>query len=70
MSQVEMEIVISRTGQVTVEIQGAKGPRCLKYAELVRELVGREQQRQLTREYYEPDTDVRIDTEVRDQHGQ
>jgi hypothetical protein len=60
-----LDITISRTGQVTVEIRGAKGPRCLKYAELLRELVGREAQRRLTREYYEPEQNVRIDAEVR-----
>ena len=65
MNAPELEITISRTGQVTVEVRGAKGPRCLKYAELVAEIVGREEQRTLTHEYYEPDTQVRIDADVR-----
>jgi hypothetical protein len=69
MEHAELEITISKAGQVLVEIKGAKGPRCLKYAELLQEIVGREVQRRLTREYYEPDSQVRIDLDVRDRRG-
>ncbi len=69
MDHPELLITISASGQVTVEIKGAKGPRCLKYAELMRELVGHEVRRSLTREYYEPDQQVRLNTELRQHHA-
>jgi len=61
----EFEIVIGKDGKVSVEVLGVKGPRCLEYAELIAEIVGREEQRQLTADYYAPDTKVRIDAKVR-----
>lgn len=61
MRQPELDIVIGTDGKVTVEIKGAKGPRCLDYADLIREIVGHEDQRKLTVEYYAPDNQVRID---------
>lgn len=69
MERPEFDIRISRTGQVTVEVSGAKGPRCLKYADLIKEIVGREESRQLTAEYYQPDGRVRIDARVKDGSG-
>jgi len=60
----EFEIEISAAGQVRVTVRGAPGKECLKYADLLGEIVGREQQRQLTAEYYAPDGQVRIDTHV------
>lgn len=64
MEHPELEIVISKTGKVTLTVSGAKGRRCLEYADLVKEIVGHEEQRQLTSEYYAPDGQVRIDTHV------
>jgi hypothetical protein len=61
----EFEIVIGKDGKVSVEVLGIKGPRCLEYAELIAEIVGREQQRQLTADYYAPESKVRIDAQVR-----
>lgn len=69
MDHPELEITISKNGQVMVEIKGAKGPRCLKVAELLQEIVGREVQRRLTHEYYEPERQVRIETEVQQRRG-
>jgi hypothetical protein len=65
MQHPELEIVIDKTGKVTLTVTGAKGPRCLAYADLVKEIVGREEQRQLTNEYYAPDGQVRIDAQVK-----
>jgi len=47
-------------------VKGVKGPRCLDYADLIQEIVGYEEERKLTVEYYAPDTKVRIDTQVHD----
>jgi hypothetical protein len=66
MSGPEFDIVIGPTGRVTVTVKGAKGPRCLQYADLIKQIVGREEQRQYTAEYYAPEEQVRIDTQV---HG-
>ncbi|HVP10528.1 MAG TPA: DUF2997 domain-containing protein [Phycisphaerae bacterium] len=62
----EFEVTISKTGKVTVEVKGVKGPRCLLYADLIKEIVGREEERKLTAEYYAQDGQVRIHTQVRD----
>ena len=66
MRKPEFEIVISKDGTVTVEVLGVKGPRCLEYADLIKEIVGREEERRLTADYYAPDSEVRIDTRVKD----
>lgn len=49
----ELEIVIAPDGKVTVRTLGIKGPRCLDVAEALALLIGREESRQLTDEYYE-----------------
>jgi hypothetical protein len=61
MDRPEFDITIDPSGKVWVEIKGVQGPRCLKYADLVREIVGREDERRLTAEFYQPDSQVRID---------
>lgn len=66
MERPEFEIIISKTGKVTVEVKGVKGQRCLHYADLIKEIVGREEQRKLTAEFYAPDGQVRIHRQVRD----
>ena len=66
MQHPEMEIVISKAGKVTLTVTGAGGPRCLEYADLVKALVGHEDERHLTAEYYAPPGEVRIDAHV---HG-
>lgn len=66
MGRPEFEIIIGKNGKVTVEVKGVKGPRCLEYADLIKEIVGHEEDRRLTPEYYEPDMVARINTPVRD----
>jgi hypothetical protein len=56
MEQHELEIEIGRDGKVRATVRGAKGKVCLEYAKLLEELVGREEGRELTAEYYEPET--------------
>lgn len=70
MNRPELEIIIDRTGKITLKVHGAPGPRCLAYADLVREIIGREDQRELTQEYYNPPGVVQFDLNVRaQQHG-
>ena len=59
----EIEIEISRTGEVKAHIKGAKGKACLTYAKLLAQIVGQAKSEQLTSEYYEPDDKVRIDVQ-------
>jgi hypothetical protein len=49
----ELEIEISETGQVTVRPKGIKGKECIHWAELLAQIVGKEEARQFTSEYYE-----------------
>jgi hypothetical protein len=65
MSKEELEIEISPEGKVTVRTLGIKGPRCLDLAELVARIVGREESRELTSEYYEQPTEVQHHLDVR-----
>ncbi len=65
MAQEEIEIQIDPSGKVTVKTIGIKGARCLDYAEFIAQLVGREESRQLTSEYYEGDGQVRRQVDVK-----
>jgi hypothetical protein len=65
MANEEFEIEISPSGKVTVRTIGIKGPRCLDYAELFAQILGREESRELTAEYYEESTDIRQRIDVR-----
>jgi len=51
----ELEIQISKDGKVTIRTIGIKGARCLDAAEMLALIVGKEEQRELTSEYYEQD---------------
>jgi hypothetical protein len=61
MAQHEVEISISKTGDVKVHVKGVKGKGCLEYAKWLTEIIGRVKKQQLTSEYYEPETKSRID---------
>ncbi len=66
MAREEIEIEISPTGKVTARTIGIKGPRCLDIAELLARIVGREEGRTLTSEYYEAEEQVQRHIEVRE----
>ncbi len=53
MAEQELEITISPEGKVTVHTHGLKGEACLKYAQLLVEILGREETLEKTSEYYE-----------------
>ncbi len=63
MAQHEVEIEITKTGEVKVHIKGVKGQSCLTYAKWLTELIGKVKDQQLTSEYYEPEIKARIDLE-------
>lgn len=67
MAQEEIEIEISPDGKVTVRTKGIKGARCLEFAELFAQIIGREESRKLTAEYYENVVEVQQHNQLRQQ---
>ncbi len=64
MAQEEIEIEISPSGKVTVRTLGIKGKRCLDVAEALARVVGREESRELTSEYYEAEVHQRSQDQI------
>lgn len=56
----ELEIEIRPNGKIQVHVAGAKGPACLEYVKLLESLIGPSKNLQLTDEYYEPPSGVRM----------
>ncbi len=67
MERPELEITIKKNGKMQVHIKGVKGQRCVAMADLLKEIVGLEDDRQYTSDHYQQDGAVRIHTQVRDQ---
>ena len=65
MPQREYEVIIRPDGTVQVEIRGHPGKSCLEVAKLFEQIVGQQVDQQLTREYYEPDQEVRTHLDQR-----
>jgi len=65
MSQEELEIEISPNGKVTMRTRGIKGPVCMDYADLLAQIVGREESREKTGEFYESSVQVARHVNVR-----
>jgi hypothetical protein len=66
MAEQELEIRISPEGKVTVHTHGLKGEACLKYAQLLVEILGREESLEKTAEYYEiQQTETRVRVQQR-----
>lgn len=61
----ELEIEISRTGQVTIRPKGIKGKECIHWAELLAQIVGKEESRQLTSEFYEVSEHAKVEQDVK-----
>ena len=65
MAAEELEIEISPEGKVTVRTKGIKGPECMDYADLLVRIVGREEHREKTAEFYESNAEVQRHVDVR-----
>ncbi|HEX2970885.1 MAG TPA: DUF2997 domain-containing protein [Tepidisphaeraceae bacterium] len=67
MPEQELEIEISPAGKVTMRSKGIKGQACMDYADLLVQILGREEQREKTGEYYEAAEQIqrRIDVKQR-----
>lgn len=68
MAKEEFEIEVDRDGKVSIKTIGIKGPRCVDAAEALALLIGREEARQLTSEYYEVEQDVANQIDIRQQY--
>lgn len=68
MAREELEIEIDAQGRVHVQTIGIKGPRCLDVAESLVKILGREESRQLTNEYYEAEQNTETHVEVKHRH--
>lgn len=66
MAREEIEIEISPSGKVTARTIGIKGAKCLDVADMLVRIIGREESRELTSEYYEAQQEVDQQVEVRD----
>ncbi|MBN2455329.1 MAG: DUF2997 domain-containing protein [Sedimentisphaerales bacterium] len=60
MPQHDVEITISKTGEVKVHVKGVKGKACLAYSQWLSDIIGKVKGQQYTSEYYEPETKARI----------
>lgn len=67
MAREEIEIEISPSGKVTARTIGIKGARCLEVADLLARIVGREESRALTSEYYEAEERVQDQIHLKQQ---
>jgi len=65
MAQEELEIEIAPDGKVTVTTKGIKGPACMDYADLIARIVGREEHREKTAEFYETAEEVQGRVEIK-----
>lgn len=65
MPQREFDITIEPDGQVRLHIQGYKGKSCLEAVKLFAQVVGEVKAQEATREFYEPDEQVRYHIEQR-----
>ena len=66
MKKPQFDITIGKDGKVTVRVHGVSGSRCIELSDMVKEIVGHEDSRKLTNEYYGGGGEVRYDVEA---HG-
>lgn len=64
-SKQEVELFVSEDGQVKVHIKGINGPACLKVLSALSSKIGVEGERRLTAEYYAPEINPNIKTQVK-----
>ncbi len=70
MQEHEVEITISKTGEVKVHVKGAKGKGCLEYAKWLTKVVGKVADQKMTSEYYEPEVKTRVNLREQLKTGQ
>ena len=68
MGQEEFEIEVDRFGKVTIRTIGIKGPRCVDAAEVLAKIIGNQDSKVLTQEYYEEELNNQSHIDVRQQY--
>ncbi len=61
----EFQIAIGSDGKVKVKVSGASGEECMKLTDMLRDIVGREESREKTPEFYGPGGSVRMNDSLR-----
>jgi hypothetical protein len=64
MAQPQFDIQIGKDGKVRLRVSGASGSECVALTDMLKEIVGKEDSRELTPEYYGSPGQVRIDDKV------
>lgn len=54
MSAPEFDIRIDKAGKLTVRVSGVSGEECMRLSDMLAEIIGREDSREKTSEYYGP----------------
>jgi hypothetical protein len=65
MGQPQFDIQIGKDGKVRLKVSGASGAECIALTDMLKEIVGREESRELTPEYYGSPGQVRFSEQVR-----
>ena len=65
MAKPQFDIAIGKDGKVTVRVEGASGAECMALSDMLKHIVGKEESRELTPEYYGGGGQVRIEGQVR-----
>lgn len=69
MKKPKFDITIGKDGKVTVKVHGVSGSKCIELTDMVKEIVGREESRRITDEYYGGGGEVRYDVQAQGHTG-
>lgn len=64
MATPEFDITIGKDGKVKISVHGVSGKECVALTDMLRDIVGKEDSRSLTAEYYGNPGAVRIDAQA------
>jgi len=64
MGKPEFDITIGKDGKVKIKVHGVSGKECIAVTDMLKQIVGHEESRTLTSEYYGSPGAVRIDNQA------
>ena len=65
MDRPEFDITVDKDGKLHVQVKGVHGRKCMELADLIRDIVGTEESRKATSEFYGLDEQVRMNVQVK-----
>lgn len=65
MGNPQFDVTIGKDGKLRVHVKGSRGKECIELADMIRDIIGTEESRELTSEYYNGQGEVRIHVEAR-----